>query len=66
NLFVNYHRWNGSSHIIVDVAPDWVHIAEALGKAATPRTPLFVNFCANLFAKSVVPGMGIRKTGSSS
>uniref|UniRef100_A0A0E0EVY0 Uncharacterized protein n=1 Tax=Oryza meridionalis TaxID=40149 RepID=A0A0E0EVY0_9ORYZ len=59
-------RWNGSSHIIVDVAPDWVHIAEALGKAATPRTPLFVNFCANLFAKSVVPGMGIRKTGSSS
>ncbi|EEC66579.1 hypothetical protein OsI_32774 [Oryza sativa Indica Group] len=59
-------RWNGSSHIIVDVAPDWLHIAEALGKAATPRTPLFVNFCANLFAKSVVPGMGIRKTGSSS
>uniref|UniRef100_A0A0E0IPK8 Uncharacterized protein n=1 Tax=Oryza nivara TaxID=4536 RepID=A0A0E0IPK8_ORYNI len=58
--------WNGSSHIIVDVAPDWLHIAEALGKAATPRTPLFVNFCANLFAKSVVPGMGIRKTGSSS
>uniref|UniRef100_A0A0E0B7Z3 Uncharacterized protein n=1 Tax=Oryza glumipatula TaxID=40148 RepID=A0A0E0B7Z3_9ORYZ len=65
-MLVNYHRWNGSSHIIVDVAPDWVHIAEALGKAATPRTSLFVNFCANLFAKSIVPGMGIRKTGSSS